>query len=199
MYKTARHSAYLMLSCKCCLYSQWFPGEEHQVTDSSSRDFHLSDFELTNLITSFLPDQVPFGFHLCPLPTEINSWLISLLQNQPCKEQWSKQPTQSKLSLGLAINATFNQSGSSMTGTWVTSTDTKNIRSSVPFAIQSTKVDFLLSNTELIKLDKFDPPSTMWYRPTSWLTDQTPVLIQITNLHSFYSEKSKDIKNTDIQ
>lgn len=171
MYKTARHSAYLTLSCKSCLYSQWFPGEEHQVTDCLSRDLHLSDIELTNLITSFLPGQVPFGFHLCPLPTEINSWLISLLQNQPCKEQWSKQPKQSKLSLGLAINVTFNQSGSSMTGTWVTSTDTKNIRSSVPFAMQSTKVDFLLSNTELITLDKFDLPSTMCHRPTSWLTD----------------------------
>jgi hypothetical protein len=96
----ARHLAYLLLSRESCLYSQWFAGDENQVADSLSRDFHFSDHQLTQLITSSLPEQVPFGFQIHPLPREIISWLTSLLQNQPCKEQWLKQLTQRKLLLG---------------------------------------------------------------------------------------------------
>ena len=31
-------------------YSQWFPGKENCVADALSRDFHLSDDDLTHLI-----------------------------------------------------------------------------------------------------------------------------------------------------
>ena len=40
---TAQHLAYTMLSYKSCLYSQWFPGDENQVSDSLSRDFQLNN------------------------------------------------------------------------------------------------------------------------------------------------------------
>jgi len=54
-----------MLSCKNCLYSPWFPGDKNQVADSLPRDFHLSNNELAQMITSFIPEQVPFGFQMC--------------------------------------------------------------------------------------------------------------------------------------
>jgi hypothetical protein len=52
---TARHLAYLILQSKSCLYSQWFAGDENLVFDSLSRDFYLSNEELTFLITSSTP------------------------------------------------------------------------------------------------------------------------------------------------
>ena len=39
---TARHLANLILHAKACLYSQWFVGDENDVSDSLSRDIHLS-------------------------------------------------------------------------------------------------------------------------------------------------------------
>jgi hypothetical protein len=54
-------------------------GEENVVSDCLSRDFHLDDITLTNLIYSSATDQVPFGFNLCLLPIEIGSWMTCLL------------------------------------------------------------------------------------------------------------------------
>jgi hypothetical protein len=53
---TARHLATLTIESKCCLYSQWFLGDENAVSDALSRDFHLSNIELSNLITTFALD-----------------------------------------------------------------------------------------------------------------------------------------------
>jgi hypothetical protein len=97
---TARQLGQLLIRSKSCLYSQWFPGDENAISDSISRDFHLPMPTLTNLLVSSIPDQVPFGLKILPLHTEISSWLICLLRNQPQKEQWSKVPLRSKFARG---------------------------------------------------------------------------------------------------
>jgi hypothetical protein len=84
----ARQLANLALDHDCCLYSQWFTGEFNTVADCLSRDFHSNDSSLTLLLKSCVPHQIPFGFSLYPLPTEIVSWLTCLLQKQPFKEVW---------------------------------------------------------------------------------------------------------------
>jgi len=115
---TARHLASLILNSKSCLYSQWFKGGENQVADSLSRDFHLSDSVLSEFLVSSIPHQVPFGLNIKPLPKEISSWLTSLLQNLPEKEQWwSKEPMQSSLWLGSITNPTSFLSELATTGT----------------------------------------------------------------------------------
>jgi len=53
---TARQIASIIIKAESCLYSQWFPGELNEVTDACSRDFHLTDLELTNLILSSVPN-----------------------------------------------------------------------------------------------------------------------------------------------
>jgi hypothetical protein len=59
---TARKLASMIIDSDCCLYSQWFPGKQNDVSDACSREFHLSDSELTELILTSVPHQVPFGF-----------------------------------------------------------------------------------------------------------------------------------------
>jgi len=90
---TACHLASLLINTKSCLYSQWFLDSDNLVVDSLSRDFHIDSNTLSHLICSSVPEQVPFGLEILTLPEEISSWLTSLLQNQPCKMQWSKEPT----------------------------------------------------------------------------------------------------------
>lgn len=84
---TARQLAYTMLDNQCCLYSQWFAGEENLVSDCLPCIFHLPDETPTLLIKSSIPSQLPFSLKLNPLPKEIISWLINLLQNLPEKKQ----------------------------------------------------------------------------------------------------------------
>jgi len=134
---TAQKLAYLTLSCRNCLYSQWLPGEENQVAYSLSRGFHLTDFQLTQLIISSIPSQIPFGFQIHPLPEELASWLTLLLRNQQFKEQWSKQQIQSKLSLGHDRSSTYNKLESTMTGIWTTSININDTEFSAHSAMQS--------------------------------------------------------------
>jgi len=104
---TARLLVNLVINSKCCLYSQRFPGDENVVADALSRDFYLSNTDLSNLIIFLFPSQVPFGLSIQDLPTEISSWLTCLLLNHLSKEQWSKAPTRSKLLHGTDTNPTY--------------------------------------------------------------------------------------------
>jgi len=97
---TARKLASMIIDSDCCMYSQWFPGEQNDVSDACSRYFYLSDYELTELILTSVPHQVPLCFKIYQLPNKITSWLICLLLKQPQEMQWNQEPLRSKLSLG---------------------------------------------------------------------------------------------------
>lgn len=184
---TARHLAMLLIESKCCLYSQWFPGDLNVVSDALSRDFHLSNTELTNLITTFASDQVPFGIKILNLPTEISSWLTCLLRNQPVKEQWSKEQTRSSLSRGIDTKPTCSQLDATMTPTWRTSFKPNATESLELSLTQSERVDLVLRVTKHSCQNQLEPPWIMWHRPLSWLTSLTPDWTTKENLHSFYS------------
>lgn len=116
---TARKLAHIVMDAESCLYSQWFPGKFNEVSDACSWDFHLSDLELTKLIFTSVPNQVPFGFRICQFPREIASWLTCLLQKQPQEMQWNQQPLPSKLSLGVDTKSILipSQSNQTLTST----------------------------------------------------------------------------------
>jgi len=81
---TARLLVNLVINSKCCLYSQRFPGDENVVADALSRDFYLSNTDLSNLIIFLFPSQVPFGLSIQDLPTEISSRLTCLREGRFC-------------------------------------------------------------------------------------------------------------------
>ena len=74
-------------------YSQWFPGGQNDASDALSRDDDRSDEVLTKILRRFVPSQVLSHFEIVPLPKEIVSWLTSLLQKLPVKEQLQEQHT----------------------------------------------------------------------------------------------------------
>jgi hypothetical protein len=191
--KTAKQLAMIVMKTESCLYSQWFAGSDNSVADACSRDFHLSDAELTHLIYSYIPSQVPFGFNLCPLPVEITSWLTSLLLQQPFSQQWSQEPTRSKLSLGKGTHLICTPSQSRMTPTWTTSPHTNESTSLVLSPRHYKAADSIL--TELIQSSPNNvmPPSIAWHRPTSWQTNPIRDLTSMENIHSFYFDSIEDI------
>jgi hypothetical protein len=133
---TARKLASLLIGSESCLDSQWFSGDRNSISDSLSRDFHMESTHLSTLLVSHFPKQASFGLEIHPLPSSIVSWATFLLQSRLQEMQWSREPTRSKLALGLASNDSYGQSGSKMTSTWTTSTDTRNIKFSVPLLKQ---------------------------------------------------------------
>ena len=85
--EVAREHAMRLLENQIKDYSQWFPGDQNDVSDALSRDDDRDDEELTRVLRTFVPSQLPGHFEIVPLPNEISSWLISLLQRLPVKEQ----------------------------------------------------------------------------------------------------------------
>ena len=72
----------------------------NDVSDALPRDDDKSDNELINIFHSFTPSQIPDHFEIVPLPREISSWLISLLQRLTVKDQLRERHTQTKLGRG---------------------------------------------------------------------------------------------------
>ena len=66
-------------------YSQWFAGKFNDVSDALSRDDNRSDDELTSILRSFVPLQVPSHFDIVTLPNEIFSWLTLSQEKLPVK------------------------------------------------------------------------------------------------------------------
>ena len=75
----ARYHAMRLLTHGTKDYSQWFPGCMNNVLDALSHNNGRSDKELTNILRSFVPEEMPESFEIVPLPKEIVSYLISLL------------------------------------------------------------------------------------------------------------------------
>ena len=61
-------------------YSQWFAGEGNWVADLLSRDLVSSNHEITTIINSRFPSQVPKSFKVSPLPAKISSLLSYWVQ-----------------------------------------------------------------------------------------------------------------------
>jgi hypothetical protein len=193
-FMTACQLANISIRTRSCLYSQWFKGEDNIVSDSLSRDFHIPSSHLSYLFKSFVPEQVPFGLRISPLPKEIDSWLTCLLQSQPQKEQWLKEPTRSKFALGADSNSIYYQSASERMTTSTTSHDLKNTKYSEPLLTPCEKVNFALKLLRPSNQTLLDPPWTAWHRPSSWLTEQIRDWTPMKNLHSFYSNNLEGTK-----
>jgi hypothetical protein len=140
--KTARHHAILLLKAGIKEYSQWFPGRENNVADALLHDFACSDTALTQILRDTCPSQLPQNFHIAPLPNEISSWLTSLLQKLPVREQLWEAHTRTKLGRGDASPDTSSPSELATTSSSTPSQDPNKTRSLVPLPWLSLKGDF---------------------------------------------------------
>jgi hypothetical protein len=81
-------------------YSQWFPGIKNKVADALSEDMDRTDEELTQILFTHIPSQVPNSFKIVPLPNEIASWMTSLLQQLPENPRFKEVHTTTTLGHG---------------------------------------------------------------------------------------------------
>ena len=95
--EVCQHFARLLLDNDLCQYSQLFPGKENDVSDALSRDDDRSDEELTNLLYTHVPEQLPEHFQIVQLPNEIVLWLTALLLKMPVKDQLRERRSRTKI------------------------------------------------------------------------------------------------------
>jgi len=114
--EVACHHTTLFINANIKEYSQWFEGKRNQVADALSREFDRTNDDLTNTLRLFCPSQLPKHFEIVPLPIVIVSWLTSLLQKLPMKEQLQEKHTRAKLDCGDDSNIISCQLGFEKTG-----------------------------------------------------------------------------------
>ncbi len=81
------------------------------MADSLSRDFALSDKEVTKLIRRHCSPLVPQSFRIIPLTGTIISRIGELLRRLPSTKLLPTQPTPSAIAAGATTNASSSSSG----------------------------------------------------------------------------------------
>ena len=184
--EVARKHAMNLLEAGVKDYSQWFPGAENQVADALSRDDDRTDDELTHILRTFCPEQVPENFKIVLLPSKIISWATSLLQRLPLKEQLQEQHTRTKLGRGRDGRNGAKKSDSNTTTSSPLSTQTKGSDclelSPWPFG----KDDFRKNLMKYWLKAQSEVPSHMWFRPSGRTIDQTPPKTKTESLADFF-------------
>lgn len=191
----ARHLASLIQGAEACLYAQWFKGEDNDVSDSLSRDLHISPPDLLHLLHSFFPSQVPNNFRIVDLPSEIVSWASSLLASLPVKKARLVKHKTTKLGAGTDGSNSSKTSNTMMTPT---SLDSTNLGagpfSSVPLPKPCERPATLASLSAPWLKAQSEPPSITWHRPSGLVTGLTHGLTTAETLTGFYDSSTKGTK-----
>ena len=167
-------------------FSQWFPGKENDVSDALSRDDDRSDEELTSLLYSHVPSQMPSHFKIVPLPNEILSWLTALLQSLTVKKQLRERHKRTKIGRSPDGSSTQNQSVSAQTSSSMDSL-AHNASSSwelLPWLCERGDFRDRLMRSWLKA--QSEVPSHMWHRPSGRMIDPTQPVTTTENLDDFY-------------
>jgi hypothetical protein len=154
-------------------YSQWFRGRDNNIADSLSRDFHLSDSDLTKFVLSNFPSQAPKNFHIAPLPNEIDCWMTSLLLTLPVNPQFREVHTPTKLALGTDGQTTALPSVWPTTSSSPVSTANNGSGLSGPSGPPSAKDDIREALQLPWLIQQSAVPSITWLRPSARKDNQT--------------------------
>eukprot|EP00957_Ditylum_brightwellii_P201516 15326034-Ditylum_brightwellii.AAC.1 len=188
--EVARHHVRLFMDYEIREYSQWFKGDYNNVSDALSRDDDRDDEELTKCLQTFVPSQMPSHFRIVPLPKEISSWLISLLQRLPVKTQLQEKHKRTSLGHGTDGSTGVNPLASSMISFLTGSQDTSASISLEPLPWLSVADDFRDRLSTPWLRAQSEVPCHMWHRPSGITTDQTQQRMKMENLADFYIANS---------
>ena len=161
----ARSLAWLCTSNNTSLFSQHISGIRNSIADTLSRDFHLSNSDLTEIILSHLPKQVHSQFKIVSHPRDISSWMHSLKPGNRTKAVSIKPRTKDSLQILRNGETTLRTLDSEMYG--------------YDPSVQQTRTSWLQGSQE--KLDRtrmakssakrsswptpWQPPSVLFQRP----------------------------------
>ena len=154
----------------------------NDVPDVLYWDDDRSENELINIFRSFTPSQILDHFEIEPLPREISSRMISLLQRLPVKEQLRERHMRTKLGRGQGGKTTAYQLELSRMSSSTTLPEANESESWEPLPWLSVKGDFQDHLTEPWLKAQSEVPLHMSHRPSGEMTGQTQQKMKTANL-----------------
>ena len=177
--KVAEKLSILINNAKATVYAQHFKGEWNVVADSLSRDFHLSDEELTSRLTSLYPEQVPKDFHISPLPQQIICWINSLLSAEP-ENQPAHPPQMPSWTVGgKGGYNSLPELNLKMTNSSTPSKKMTELESSEHLPKQLERGSFQMRVRKSWLQARAKRPWTKWLRSTGLTTGATPAMVNM--------------------
>jgi hypothetical protein len=173
--QVARKVATLVLDVfKAMLYTQWFAGEHNICADSLSRDcLYLDPSSHEHFLKHYFPKQTPANLQIRPVPNEIISFVSSILQQLPVKQQRLTVPKPSELLRGVTGTLFCSPSDLARKSTLTAWTNLQKA-SSLPHSLsQSAKAPTPLELKTNWSRAQSMPPSHMWHRPSGQTTGKT--------------------------
>jgi hypothetical protein len=172
--------ATLFMSLGLKPYSQWFKGSIKEVADTLSCHDDRSDEELTNIIKSLCPLQVPSHIEIQQLPNKITSWLTALLLKLPMSKQLSKAHTRRKLWHGVAGQSTWYPLGSKTMTSLKTSLKSKDTLSGKQGLQKHLMIHWLWEQSEV--------PCSMYLQSSEKTDTPAQPSTRTDSLHGFYKK-----------
>ncbi len=154
-------------------FSQWFAGKRNDVADALSQERQRTNKNLTSILRSLFPNQMPDHFKILPIPRDISCWLISLLQQLPMSKQLQKEHTMAKLEHGNVGQHTASPLDA-RTFSWIDSHEMSKFPCSEHLQWLSEKDDSCRIAMGCWLKEQSGVPSHMWCRPSGQQEDRTP-------------------------
>ena len=175
----SRKLASLILDADCCLHAQHIRGIHNWVADSLSRDFHIPDLILSNLLACCFPNQGPTTLEICPLPSVIASFIIGILDACPVKNQSPLLPTPSTIGAGLA-GWDFSKSWDlGTTRAWIRSPQGKECFSHARSLVPSGMVPLADHLATVWQNARLKRPWAKWLRASGQTFGATPAMTRM--------------------
>ena len=175
----SRKLASLVIDSRICLYTQHIKGILNIVADILSRDFHLNDVILTELLLYFYPTQLPRSFKISPLPEEITSFIIGILEVLPAQNHGQMLPTPSTLGAGLVGLNLSHLSDWQTTRSWIESHQDSELFSSVRSQAQSGQENLAVVTNQIWSKARLKRPWTKWLRASGQTFGLTPAMTRL--------------------
>jgi hypothetical protein len=131
---------------------------------------------------------------IVPLPKEISSWLISVLQRLPVRTQSQEKHTRTTIGRGYDGARGSSQVASSMTTSLTTSRDPSESVSSAPSPQLSGKDGFLQQLMTPWLQEQSRMPLALWFRPSGTTIDSTLQEMRTERLVDFYNSKKEHMQ-----
>jgi hypothetical protein len=164
--EVCREDALTMMENEIGDYAQWFPGKKNVVADALSWDDDRTDSELTSIFTTFCSDQLQSHFKIVQPPNKIVSWLTSVLQKLPVREQLREEHTRTKLGRGTdGANTQKCADSRTISTLTITANDTSGSECLEALPKPCGREDSLVHHMRPWLRQHSKMPSHMWLRP----------------------------------
>lgn len=169
----ARYLASFMIDEEASLFSEHIAGNQNVIADCLSRDFHLNNTELTQLLSSAAPSQTPKNFRLFSLPENLFSWIELVVGSLPPSQGSRPTPSPSNLALLQSGKLTSNTDSSS-TPSLTTIPSLKPTCSLLDLPTLSGKTSMDLQQKINSRMEQLTQQSQAWFRPSGRTYGLTP-------------------------